>query len=154
LGTAFGITAAYQATALHLNRKGRLVTLEGDETVAQLAIKHLESLGLKQADVKVGRFQTILKDVLEKYRPIDFVFIDADKEERAVSGYFEQTLPFLSPLAVIVIDDIYWSSGMEKAWKAIEADQRVSISVDMRALGICVISAGLKTKQSFRISIG
>jgi predicted O-methyltransferase YrrM len=154
MGTAFGMTAAYQAAALCLNQKGRLVTMEGDKAIAPLARSHLESLGLKQADVKVGHFQAILKEVLEEYRPIDFVFIDADKEERTVTGYFEQILPFLSPAAVIVFDDIYWSSGMEKAWRAIEADQRVRISVDMRALGICVIDDSLKTKQSFKIWIG
>jgi predicted O-methyltransferase YrrM len=39
LGTSLGITAAYEAAALTLNGVGRLVALEGAETIASLATR-------------------------------------------------------------------------------------------------------------------
>jgi hypothetical protein len=39
-------------------------------------------------------------------------------EEKAVTGYFEQRYSFLSPKAILIFDDIPWSSGMENAGRA------------------------------------
>ena len=39
MGTSLGISASYQGAALKLNRHGRLITLEGDQTMASLAKK-------------------------------------------------------------------------------------------------------------------
>ena len=39
LGTCIGISAAYQSAAQQLNGKGRLITIEGSETIAGLAKK-------------------------------------------------------------------------------------------------------------------
>src|SRR5688572_26936117 len=44
MGTSLGITAAYQAAALSLNGAGRLVTLEGADTIAALARENLNGL--------------------------------------------------------------------------------------------------------------
>ena len=105
--TSLGITASYQAAALTLNQLGRLITLEGDKTMASLACKHFQLLGLSNTSVVVGRFQNTLNRVLNEYGPIDYVFVDADKDGKTVLQYFDQIYPFLSRRAVIFFDDIY-----------------------------------------------
>jgi len=92
--------------------------------------------------------------VLNQHGPIDYVFVDADKDEQEVLQYFEKIYPFLSSRAVLVFDDIYWSRGMERAWKTIERDARVKVSVDLLALGVCIIDRDLDRKETFRIPIG
>ena len=75
-------------------------------------------------------------------------------EEKAVTGYFEQIYPFPSPKAILIFDDICWSRGRENARKTIKRDERVKVSVDLEALGICLIDCDFDKKECFRIPIG
>ena len=138
LGTALGISAAYQAAALELNHHGRIVTLEGAESIASLARKNLEMLCLERVDVVVGRFQDTLQDVLYENAPLNFVFIDGHHDETATLTYFRQILPHLSDGAILVFDDIHWSRGMERAWNTIQKDRNLKMSVDLFSVGICI----------------
>lgn len=154
MGTSLGISASYQAAALTLNRHGKLITLEGDETMASLAERHFRSLGLDRVMVVTGQFQNTLDGVLNEHGPIDYVFVDADKDEKTVLQYFERIYPFLSPRAVLVFDDIHWSSSMEDAWKKIERDERVKVSIDLTALGVCIVDRDLNGKECFKVPVG
>jgi len=41
------------------------------------------------------------------------------------------------------VDDIYWSSDMEKAWKSIQEDPRVTTTIDLFQLGIVFFNPDL-----------
>jgi len=139
LGTCIGISAAYQSAAQQLNGKGQLVSIEGSEAIAELAKKNLESLGLTNVEILSGTFTKILPEIFAKTSTLDYVFIDGHHDEQATIAYFEMLLPFLSPEAILVFDDISWSSGMRKAWEKIRKHFAVSFSVDLKMLGICGI---------------
>jgi len=151
LGSCVGISAAYQATALRLNGKGRLQTLEGSPEVARLAQETLVSLQLPAASVITGPFHKTFRDVLASAQPIDFFFNDGHHDHDAVMRYFEESLPHLSREAVMVFDDISWSPGMRKAWTEIEADKRVIASVDLQVIGVAVIGKSDMPREKFRI---
>lgn len=151
LGTNLGISAAYQATALKLNGGGKIVTLEGAESLALLAKKNFQTLGLDEVVVVIGRFQDTLDKVLDEHGMIDFVYIDGHHDEKGTLDYFEKVFPFLSKRAVIIFDDIGWSNGMKIAWKAIETDKRVKISVDLSKFGVCLIDNRIVKKKIFKI---
>jgi predicted O-methyltransferase YrrM len=151
LGTCLGISAAYLGAAQKLNQAGRVVTLEGAPALASLAKQHVLSLGLDNISVVVGRFQDTLADVVRSHRPLDFVFIDGHHEEKATLHYFEQVYPALSTRAVVVFDDIAWSDGMQKAWRSIEEDPRIQLSVDLSRVGVAVIDRAINTKGTARI---
>lgn len=153
LGTCLGISAAYQAAVLELNHRGRLVTLEGAESLASLARDNFKSLGLKRVVMSVGRFRDKLGEVLDAKAPIDFVFIDGHHDERATLALFEQIFPFLSESAVLVFDDIDWFKGMHRAWDVMCSDKRIKISVDLFRVGICIIARFPEEKQSFKIAL-
>jgi len=137
LGTCIGISAAYQSAAQELNGKGRLITVEGSEAIADLAKKNIESLGLFQTEVLCGTFKKILPGILKKLTPVDYIFIDGHHDEQATDAYFEVLLPYLSPGAILVFDDISWSSGMRRAWEKISKHPAVTLAVDLKMLGIC-----------------
>ncbi len=153
LGTSLGISAAYQAAALKLNQRGRLVTLEGAESLVQYASMLFQELGLDNVSVVVGRFQDTLDRILGDRPSIDYAFIDGHHEEKATLAYFERIWPFLSREAVLVFDDISWSRGMQRAWGAIATDSRVNLAVDLRTIGICIIDKGSESKRGFRIPL-
>lgn len=140
LGTCVGISASYQASALKLNGSGQLITLEGSPEIAKLARETLAQLELTNATVVTGPFYQTLPGALESAAPIDFLFNDGHHDHDALLAYFTQALPHLAKEAVIVFDDISWSSGMRQAWREIEDDSRVAATVDLGIIGIALIS--------------
>ena len=153
LGTCLGISASYQAAALKLNHSGRLVSLEGAESLARLAEGYFKKLGFDNIEVVVGLFQNTLKDVLEKNAPIDYAFVDGHHQEEPTIGYFRQILPFLSDRAVLIFDDISWSDGMKRAWSTIKAYESVKVCVDLSYVGICIIDNSKDRKENYKIDI-
>jgi predicted O-methyltransferase YrrM len=140
LGTALGISTAYQAAALRLNHHGRILTLEGSESSASLARENFGKLGLEGIEVVLGRFQDTLQEVLHQNGTIDYVFIDGHHDELATLSYFREIYPHLAEGAILVLDDISWSSGMQRAWDAIKKDNRLKACVDLMSVGICVFT--------------
>lgn len=151
LGTCIGISAAYQAAALELNKYGRLVTLEGAKPLAELSQKTFERLGLARVIMRFGRFQDTLDGVLQAYMPISFAYVDGHHDELATLNYFERLVPCLSDDAVVLFDDILWYEGMQKAWKKLSSDSRVRTSVDFGVMGLCVVTKNPTDKESFQI---
>ncbi len=139
LGTCLGISTSYIAAALKLNQAGKIVTLEGAESLSSLARQNFQTLGLDNVKLVTGRFQDTLGKVLNDCGTIDFVFIDGHHDEKATLAYVERIMPSLTEGALFVLDDITWSEGMERAWKAIVADERVKLSVKLQRIGICII---------------
>lgn len=153
LGSCVGISASYQASALKINGKGLIVTLEGSDEIANLAKETFVSLGIENASVVTGPFHKTLDGVLEASRPIDFFFNDGHHDHDAVLNYFNQAMPYLSDAAVIVFDDISWSPGMRKAWTEIENDERVAASIDLGPIGIALVDKSMNTKERYMIPL-
>lgn len=151
LGTCVGISASYQAAALNLNAKGVIVTLEGSPAIADIAKETFDILGLRNTSVVTGPFHQTLHAVCDASKPIDFFFNDGHHDHNAVIEYFNQAMPFFSESAVVIVDDISWSTGMREAWAEIEEDERVSASVDLAALGIALIRKDSEAKYKFKL---
>jgi predicted O-methyltransferase YrrM len=146
LGTCLGISAAYQAAALELNGSGRLLTLEGAPSFAEVAGRTLRSLGLcHRVEVVVGRFDDTLETILSGTAKIDYVFIDGHHDEQATIRYFERFVPHLADQALIVFDDIAWSPGMRSAWQRISRDTRIDVSFNFSNIGVCLKGVGVKS---------
>lgn len=143
LGTALGISASYQAAALRLNGMGKLVTLEGADSLAARAIKNFTALGLSNyIEVRSGRFQDTVAEVLLTHPAVEFAFIDGHHDEAATVRYFELFLPVLVSHAVVVFDDIRWSEGMLRAWDAIRLNEHVRLALDLGSMGVVTLAGG------------
>jgi hypothetical protein len=153
MGTAVGISAAYQAAALTLNGRGTFTTLEGAASLADIARENLRRLGLGTVPVVIGRFEHTLQDVLERQRPVDYIFVDGHHDGQATVTYFEQMIPFLAEPAFLIFDDIAWSEGMKKAWNAIARDERVRLAVDLGAVGLCVLDGSMARRRPFKVPL-
>jgi predicted O-methyltransferase YrrM len=139
LGTCLGISAAYQAAALELNGRGRIVTLEGSASRAAQSRRNLESLNLTNVTVVTGIFEDTLDSTLRDSAPIDYAFIDGHHDEHATLKYHEQFLPHLVDDAVVVFDDITWSPGMRRAWQTLQQHPNVAASIDLLNVGLCIV---------------
>jgi predicted O-methyltransferase YrrM len=151
LGTFVGISGAYEAMALRhaaprrllmpwRRSVGRLITLEGAPAWAAIAEETFTSAGLDNVDVVVGRFQDTLPSVLAGGR-FGYAFIDGHHDEEATLHYFGLIAPHADG-GVLVVDDIRWNAGMERAWSRIVADERVDLAVDLDHYGVAHVSVG------------
>jgi len=139
LGTCLGISAAYQAAALTLNKRGSLITLEGAPALAERAGKVLDELGLaERVDVRVGRFRDLLPAAVGA-GPFDLAFVDGHHDEAATLEYFREIAPVISSNGMMVFDDIGWSKGMQAAWRTIRSDQAIASSRQQAGFGLVVL---------------
>jgi predicted O-methyltransferase YrrM len=151
MGSALGLSAAYESAALRLNQAGQLIILEGAHSLAQQTAKNLSGLGFDNVCVVEGRFVDTLGRVLEDHPSIDYAFVDGHHDGDATIAYFEKIYPHLSETAVLVFDDIFSYKSMRKAWRTLEADQRICISVDLLLVGVCIVKSNSSTKQVYKI---
>lgn len=136
LGTSVGVSACYQAAALKLNGAGKLVTLEGADSVASVAVRNFSSLGLDNVEVVRGRFQDTLPELLLTNPCVDYAFIDGHHDEIATLNYFNAFVPALTAAAVVIFDDIDWSEGMKRAWHTIQHHPSARVSVNLGSMGL------------------
>ncbi|MCC7078496.1 MAG: class I SAM-dependent methyltransferase [Acidimicrobiia bacterium] len=140
MGTCVGISAAYQFAAMARSGQGRLVTMEGGESVAKIAEETLRGLGYDNFEIVVGRHQDTLPAVLAANAPIDFAFVDGDHAESTTATYQDQILERAADRAVIFHDDIRWSGGMVRTWQHIcDSRSAVRAVVDLYTVGVCLV---------------
>ena len=147
LGTCLGISSLYMAKAAP---HAKFVTLEGCAAKAELARTNFEKLDAGHIEISTGRFCDTLPVVLGKMPSPDFVFIDGHHQYKPTLSYVDQILKYANENTVMVIDDIHWSGGMEKAWKQIGQRPDVSVTIDLYRFGLVFLKKGL-SKQNFVI---
>ena len=133
LGTSLGISSSYLASTGESNH---VYTLEGDTTIAELAKSTHQSLGLKNIEVYTGKFIDTLPDILNTMERVDFVFLDGHHQEQATLDYLELVMQKCHEHSIIIVDDIYWSEGMSKAWKKIKKRPDVTLTIDLFDIGV------------------
>lgn len=100
VGTLGGYSTIWLARALPAD--GKLVSLEIDASHAEVATANLAHAGLAdRAEVRVGPALDLLSAV---EGPLDFSFIDADKQNNL--SYFEHALRLTRPGGLIVVDNV------------------------------------------------
>ena len=131
LGTSLGITTAYMAM---MDSRNKVVTYEGCPAVADIAKENWKALGIKNFDCRVGEITAeILDRDLER---VDVAFIDANHTYAGTCAYFKVLAEKVHAKSVMVVDDIHYNAEMEKAWKAICADERVTSTMDLYQMGL------------------
>ncbi len=137
LGSCLGISASYMLSALRENNSGILISIEGGESLSQEARATLQRLELPAESIVCGTFDETLDQILPTTENIDLAHIDGHHDGQALLRYVTRILPHFSAGAVLIVDDILWSSGMRRSWKSISELDRVSSSADLLVCGIC-----------------
>jgi len=144
LGTSFGITTAYLASA---KSDARCITMEGCPEIARVAQENFDSLQLKNIEIVVGNIDEKLPSVMANAEKLDVVFLDANHCCEAVLNYFEQCIPKIHEKTIVIIDDIYWSKDMAQAWEIIKNHKRTVSTIDLFQIGIVFFDTDLPKKH-------
>ncbi len=150
LGTSVGISTMYLAAS---NPSTNVFTIEGDEAIQGIARARFKKDCLNNIQTLSGNFDDQLPLIINELKSVDFAFIDGNHNARALIGYVDLLMTKTTEKSIIVVDDIRWSKGMEKAWDFIKDDPRVSLSIDLFRCGILIFEKGI-TKQHFLLRYG
>jgi predicted O-methyltransferase YrrM len=147
LGTCLGITTSYLSKACP---NAQVLTIEGCPETAKVADGNFKELELKNIELQVGNFDTLLPKVIEGKDQLDFVYIDGNHRKEATLNYFKWCLPKVHEGSLLIFDDIYWSKGMKEAWEEIKSHPDVTVTVDLFWIGLVYFRKG-QVKEHFKI---
>ena len=131
LGTSLGVTTAYLAG---VDTRDKVYTYEGCEAVAKIAKENWNVLGMNNISCLVGPIDA--EQLRGGFGYIDVAFVDANHTYEASMRYFDVLAQKVHEKSVVVMDDIHHSEEMERAWKDICADERVTSTIDLYQMGL------------------
>jgi len=146
LGTSIGLTALYLAKGAP---ESRLYTIEGCPELFRFSKALIQKQGVKNIISVTGNFNGALPQLLSEISTLDFIYIDGNHAYEPTIRYFNLALEKKRPSTIMVFDDIYWSSGMERAWKEICSHPEVTLSLDFFHFGIVFFRTEQKNKEHF-----
>ncbi len=149
LGTAVGVSTVYLKKSIP---DSRMVTVEGCQALAHRAKRVLKELRVYNTEVVVGNFDTVLPQVLKTFDRLDMVYFDGNHRKEPTLNYFNQCLPLANEDSVFIFDDIHWSQGMEEAWKEIQNDERVTLTLDLFWFGLVFFKKDIE-KQNLSVVV-
>ncbi|MBX7125891.1 MAG: class I SAM-dependent methyltransferase [Cyclobacteriaceae bacterium] len=147
LGTSLGVTSLY----LGARKATRVFTFEGSPGTAQIALTNFESLEASNISLVEGPIEETLPDFLQNHRRIDFALLDANHRYAPTRQYFEWLAHRATDKSVFIVDDIYRSAEMARAWDEIRLHPLVYGSVDLFRCGLVFFDPALN-RQHFRWS--
>ncbi len=145
LGTSLGLTTSYLSKA---NPHAKIYTLEGCPETLKIAKSSFKELEIHNVVPLLGNIDEVLPQILKQLTQIDFALFDANHRYQPTLNYFNKCLSLASENSCFVFDDIYWSTGMKKAWKEICEHPKVSISLDFFKVGMVFFRKNIP-KQHF-----
>jgi len=143
LGTSLGVTSAAVA------QMGWAVeTWEGCPETLGVAREVWQPLGLGEAiKARQGDFRDLLKEVPSGAR-WDVVYLDGLHDEQATVQMAQALAPHVE--VCLVVDDIAWSAGMHRAWRALQSAPEWRVSFSWRGRGF-LLKAPHMARQRFRL---
>jgi predicted O-methyltransferase YrrM len=144
LGTGVGVSTAYLAagapdTPLH--------TIEANAGRAAYAAERLARNGFANIIVHCGDIETVL-DSFNPDREGDLLaYMDGNHRYGPTVSYARTLVGMAKGEGVILIDDLYWSKGMYRAWKEIISWPEVRVSIDLFHTGILLLRKDLQKRH-------
>lgn len=145
LGTSLGLTSSYMQLA---NTHNQVVTMEGCSEVAEMARLNWRKLGIEEIKCIEGNIDDTLEHTLNKYACAwDLVFIDANHTAEATLRYFTMIQRWVHAKTIVIVDDIHHSADMERGWKQLLSNDKVTTSMDCFHCGLLFFDSNYLRKN-------
>lgn len=144
LGGGVGITTAYMGVALY---KGQIISVEGNPELARISGNTLHQAGVTNARVHNTSFMEGIAFYIKNYQALDYLVLDGNHTYKATLNYLQTLAPALHENSIVLVHDIHWSRGMEKAWQELCSWPQVRVSADMFGLGMLLFHPQLPVHQ-------
>lgn len=148
LGTGLGISTLYLATG---SPGIPLHSIEGNTQRATFAAHLVNRCQLGPVSIHWGDMDEKLDEILPLMPGRFLAYVDGNHRHDPTVSYVRLLMERAGEEAVIVLDDIYWSRDMHRAWLEIIRWPEIRASIDLYHLGILLLRkdlncAHLKTK--------
>lgn len=150
LGTSLGLNTLYMHTAFP---KGSTYTVEGNPALSAFAKQMALSQQCFDITYIEGNFDKELPALLKRLKNFDLLYIDGNHQYEATLRYVKEALLHIHSYSVIILDDIYWSPAMTKAWNEIKTLPQVRLSLDLYHFGLLFFREEIKEKQHLSLYI-
>ena len=140
LGTGLGISTAYLAAG---SPQTTLHTIEANPERANFSSSVIKRCGLAEVKVHHGGFEQKLEEITPDVKERFVAFVDGDHRYESTVEYVKYLVSLAGDEALIIMDDIYWSKGMQRAWKEVISWPEVRVSIDMFHMGILLLRKDL-----------
>lgn len=144
LGTGMGISTMYLASAAP---ETPLHSIERDVERAREAAELICRICPGPVSIHWGDMEEKLDNILPLVPGRFLAFVDGNHRYGPTVGYVRELIERAGEEAVIVMDDIYWSKGMQRAWKEIRHWPEVRVSVDVFHMGIILLRRDLHKRK-------
>jgi predicted O-methyltransferase YrrM len=144
LGTGMGVSTIYLSSG---SAGTPLHSIEGNRERAALAEELIRRFSTGPVAIHQGEMEEKLVHILPLLPPRFFAFVDGNHHFGPTVAYVDRLLERAGEEAVIVLDDIYWSEGMHRAWRVLAARPKVNVSIDLFHMGILLIKKGVQKKK-------
>lgn len=144
LGTGMGISTMYLCSG---SPDTPLHTIEGDRERALQAEQLMSSCCSGPLSIHQGQMEEKLADILPLLPQRFVAFVDGNHHYEPTLDYVRKLVERAGDEALIVMDDIYWSRGMQKAWKEIIAWPEIKVSIDLFHLGVLLLRKDLQKRK-------
>ena len=111
IGTFTGFSTLTMALALP--NVGKIITLDHDEKIVQVAKNFFKKANLEnKIETVISPALDTLKKFLQEGKKFDLIFIDADKGN--YKNYYELSLNLINEKALIIFDNVLWHGDVFK----------------------------------------
>jgi len=147
IGANLGVSGGYILEAIKDCENPKFITMEGVSDLCDIANNHFGTLAPQENfEIIPGLYQDSYPTVLQKEITFDVLFIDGNHQKEPTLHYFNTLKSKLSQHAIMIFDDINWTSGMKECWNTIKNDPSVAYSIDMYKQGIIIIGDSKNAK--------
>ncbi len=146
LGTGPGISSAYLARGYP---QCFLYSIEGSKAIHEIARQTMDNLNQAKVELIHGLFIDKLFSLLKKLKNKNdlLVFIDGDHQGERLLEYTEMVLSGSIENMAIILDDIYWSPSMTRAWETLIHRSDIAVSIDLFQFGILFIKKAIQKQH-------
>ena len=95
--------------------------------------------------------ETGLYHVFNRINSLDVILFDANHTSEATLEYYHRCKPYIHENSLLIFDDIHWSLGMASAWKQIQREIKVTLTIDLFELGLVFFKKDLE-KEDYVLS--
>ena len=148
LGTSIGINSMYLASAPCVKN---MITIEGCKNLTSLAESNFSGFSNSNIQLINATINQGLVQVFNRVNSLDFVLFDANHTYEATLEYYHKCKALAHERSIFVFDDIHWSEGMTAAWREIQKEIEVTLTIDLQQVGIVFFRKELE-KEDYVLS--
>ena len=146
LGSGLGISTLYLASG---SPHVPLHSIEGNPHRASFAEKVIAGTKLEMLNIHQGDMEKELDKLVPQMKSRFVAFVDGNHRYEPTIAYVRKLMDEAGDEALIIMDDIYWSKEMFKAWEELKSWPESRVSVDLYQMGIILLRRDL-AKASFK----